>query len=118
MSCIKSLVDRIIVLLLLEMFLEDVPQVILSGLVKNKRGIWTPAIVFNTTTSGINFVFSRMMRNQLIVLLKLLLMVNLKKSSKRKKRKEELRKEKETIIMYINEISQSVHHRYRTRLGC
>lgn len=46
--------------LLSEMFIEDIPQFILSYLVMNKRngGVLGPYAIFNITTSSFNFVFN------------------------------------------------------------
>ena len=47
-------------LLGLEMFLEDIPQLVLTVMVLNARngGAWSPVAVFNATTSGFNFAFN------------------------------------------------------------
>ena len=47
-------------LLGLEIFLEDIPQLVLTVMVLNAKngGEWSPVAVFNATTSGFNFIFS------------------------------------------------------------
>lgn len=47
-------------LLGLEIFLEDIPQLVLTVMVLNAKngGKWSPVAVFNATTSGFNFIFS------------------------------------------------------------
>jgi hypothetical protein len=47
-------------LLGLEMFLEDIPQLILTILVLKAKngGAWSPVAVFNATTSAFNFAFN------------------------------------------------------------
>ncbi len=47
-------------LLGLEMFIEDIPQLVLTVMVLNAKagGNWTPVSVFNATTSAFNFTFN------------------------------------------------------------
>lgn len=42
---------------LLEIFLEDLPQIVMSILLRLDGGSWTPSIVLNVTTSTYNFIF-------------------------------------------------------------
>lgn len=47
-------------LLGLEMFIEDIPQLVLTVMILKAKngGEWSPVAVFNATTSGFNFVFN------------------------------------------------------------
>lgn len=49
---------RINQFLALEIILEDIPQFVLTTLIRNELGQWTASAVFNVTTSGFNFVFN------------------------------------------------------------
>ena len=42
---------------LFEIFLEDLPQIVMSILLRLDGGSWTPSIVLNVTTSAYNFIF-------------------------------------------------------------
>jgi hypothetical protein len=56
----KTCMKRLNYLLGLEIFCEDIPQMILTALVvlQNNGGAWTPVSVFNVTTSAFNFTFN------------------------------------------------------------
>mmetsp|Transcript_9216 Transcript_9216/g.13941 ORF Transcript_9216/g.13941 Transcript_9216/m.13941 type:complete len:191 (-) Transcript_9216:132-704(-) len=56
----KKCLPRIKWLLGCEMFIEDIPQLILTTLValEKRGGVWTPVAVFNVTTSAFNFTFN------------------------------------------------------------
>ena len=56
----KKCLKRINYLLGLEMFLEDIPQMILTTMValRKRGGVWTPVSIFNLTTSAFNFTFN------------------------------------------------------------
>jgi hypothetical protein len=53
--------NRIISIMLVgEMFLEDIPQFVITALITSEKndGVLSPAAVFNITTSGFNFFFN------------------------------------------------------------
>jgi hypothetical protein len=56
----KNCLKRINWIMGLEMFLEDIPQVVLTTLVLHTKagGVWSPVAVFNVTTSAFNFTFN------------------------------------------------------------
>jgi hypothetical protein len=56
----KTCLTRIKWLLGFEMFIEDIPQMVLTTMVAlDKRGgVWSPVAVFNITTSVFNFTFN------------------------------------------------------------
>ena len=56
----EDFMKKITFVLGLEMFCEDIPQVILTYMVMRERngGVWSPVGVFNLTTSMFNFTFN------------------------------------------------------------
>lgn len=56
----KNCLRRINWIMGFEIFLEDIPQVVLTTLVlyTKRGGVWTPVAVFNVTTSAFNFTFN------------------------------------------------------------
>jgi hypothetical protein len=56
----KKMLKRINWIMGLEMFVEDIPQVVLTTMVLHAKrgGVWSPVAVFNVTTSAFNFTFN------------------------------------------------------------
>ncbi len=56
----KNCLRRINWIMGFEIFLEDIPQVILTTMVLHEKrgGVWSPVAVFNVTTSAFNFTFN------------------------------------------------------------
>ena len=56
--CMQHLYKRVSQLLILDIILEDVPEIILTALVKHDKGKLTPALIYNAATCLVHFVVS------------------------------------------------------------